>query len=480
MTRQDAATRLARHAVDVREQPLPEDVRSKLKRHLLDLLGVSLGARVHAGSTPAFERAIEILGGSGGTPPVESNPDIDGEATCLTDGSRRLADHAALANGALAHSLDFDDTHRESSLHPGAPVIPAALAIAEREGTSTEELLAAISVGYDVTCTVGRAVNPDSHYDRGFHVTATCGTFGATAAAGVVAGLDSEEIEAAFGVNASQAAGSLGFLENGAWNKRLHPGLAARRAVLATALAESGFRGAARPFEGPHGFLRGYSDDPDPTKFNRVGEPPAVTETAIKPYPCCRYMHPALDALVEIAPNVDPIEIESITVSLPKPGVTLTGDPIARKRRPENFVDCQFSMPFGAALALTEDEADLPAFLGGQERLDEPRLRELMDTTDVTTTDDVSERFPKQWAARVVVEAGGTTHDRFVETARGEPETPMGWEGVTEKVESTVTSAGVSTADCEEVVETVRNLESHEIADLTDAIGRAIAPTVRH
>jgi 2-methylcitrate dehydratase PrpD len=477
MPSHDAATLLARHAVDTRDTELSGAVRSQLQRHLLDFLGVALGARVHADSTPAFESAIEILAGSG-----SGGYQQDGEATLLTDGSRGPAEHAALANGALAHSLDFDDTHRASSLHPGAPVIPAALAIAERKNASTETLLRAISAGYDVACTVGEAINPDSHYDRGFHVTATCGTFGATAAAGLLAGSGSEEIEAAFGVNASQAAGSLGFLENGAWNKRLHPGLAARRAVLACALAESGFRGAARPFEGEHGFLRGYSDDPSPEEFEAIGEPPAVTETALKPYPCCRYMHPALDGLREIASAVDPGEIDSITVSLPKPGVWLTGDPIARKRRPDNFVDCQFSMPFGAALALTEGEADLPAFLAAQDRLDDPDLRGLMDATEVGTSEEISQYFPEQWAARIVVEtrAGSRDHDRLVDIARGEPEDPLGWDGVVGKFDTTVTSAGVSTADAEGVVEVVRDLESNEIGDLTDAIEHALAPTAQH
>jgi 2-methylcitrate dehydratase PrpD len=482
MTNHDAATLLAHHAVDTRETELPEEVRSQLRRHLLDFLGVSLGARVHADSTPAFEEAISILAGSGSDRASGGESGRDGEATLLTDGSRGPAEHAALVNGALAHSLDFDDTHRASSLHPGAPVIPAAFAIAERESASTRELLRAISAGYDVACTVGEAINPDSHYDRGFHVTATCGTFGATAAAGLLAGLGSEEIESAFGVNASQAAGTLGFLENGAWNKRLHPGLAARRAVLACALAESGFRGAARSFEGEHGFLQGYSDDPDPSKFEAIGEPPAVTETALKPYPCCRYMHPALDGLREVGTEVDPTDVDSITVSLPKPGVTLTGDPIARKRRPENFVDCQFSMPFGAALALTEGAADLPAFLAAQDRLDDPGLRELMDATEVVTTEEIAEYFPEQWAARVVVETrdeGSQDHDRLVETARGEPEKPLGWEGVVEKFETIVSSAGVSTAEADGIVEAVNDLESNGVRDLTDAIEHALAPTVR-
>ena len=479
MTSWDGATRLARHAAAARERDRSEEVRSNLQRHLLDFLGVALGARVHARSTPVFEAAIETLAGSGSPAGVNTSGRDNGEATLLTDGSRGTAEHAALANGALAHSLDFDDTHRESSLHPGAPVIAAALAIAEREEVTSDTLLAAISAGYDVSCTVGRAVNPDSHYDRGFHLTATCGTFGATAAAGVVAGLDSAEIETAFGVNASQAAGSLGFLENGAWNKRLHPGLAARRAVLATALAESGFRAGARPFGGSHGFLRGYSDDPNPEAFDHVGEPPAVLETAIKPYPCCRYVHPAIDALSHVASDVDPGDVESITISLPTPGVTLTGEPTERKRRPENFVDCQFSAPFCAALVLTAGTAGLPAFLDAQDDLDDPRFRDLMDATDVGTSAEVAGRFPEQWAARVVVETGGRTYDRFVETARGEPENPLGWAGVTEKFERTVTAAGLSTSDCEGIVDAVRDVEADEVAGLVGAIEPVLAPTAR-
>jgi 2-methylcitrate dehydratase PrpD len=193
-------------------------------------------------------------------------------------------------------------------------------------------------------------------------------------------------------------------------------------------------------------------------------------------------MHPALDGLREVGTEVDPTDVDSITVSLPKPGVTLTGDPIARKRRPENFVDCQFSMPFGAALALTEGAADLPAFLAAQDRLDDPGLRELMDATEVVTTEEIAEYFPEQWAARVVVETrdeGSQDHDRLVETARGEPEKPLGWEGVVEKFETIVSSAGVSTAEADGIVEAVNDLESNGVRDLTDAIEHALAPTVR-
>ncbi|WP_435181070.1 MmgE/PrpD family protein [Halorussus sp. AFM4] len=460
----DATARLAAHCAETSFADLPADVREKLKRHVLDWLGVTLAGREHAESTPAM---LAGLGGDAGS----------GPATSVATGEQWAPDRAAAINGALAHSLDFDDTHRESSLHPGAPVIPAALAVAEREDATTERLLAGVSAGFDVACVLGRAVDPDAHYDRGFHGTATCGTFGAIAAAGAVQGLSVAEFEDAFGVGGSQAAGSLQFLENGAWNKRLHPGLAARRGVTAASLAGAGFRGAADAIEGEYGFLNGYTGDPNPAAFDAFGDEHAVMETALKPYPCCRYMHAAIDALTDLSEEVDTDSIESIRVDLPEPGVRLTGDPIDRKRRPENFVDCQFSMPFTAALALSTGEAGLPAFLDAQSRLDDRALRGLMDRVDVVSTDAVQSLFPEQWAARVVVEAGGETYERFVETALGEPEKPLGWGGVTEKFEALARSSGVDDDTARELRDVVREFEDRPVSDLTDAVRRAVVAT---
>ncbi|WP_458189024.1 MmgE/PrpD family protein [Haladaptatus sp. NG-WS-4] len=456
MTTTDATARLAAHCEESSFDDLPADVREKLKRHVLDWLGVTLGAHEHAASTPSIFEGL-VSNGEGG------------EATVVATGEHCSPNRAAAVNGALAHSLDFDDTHRESSLHPGAPVIPAALAVAERDGATTEQVLAGVSAGFDVACILGRAVNPDAHYDRGFHGTATCGTFGAIAAAGVVAGLSVGEFEAAFGVGGSQAAGSLQFLSNGAWNKRLHPGLAARRGVTAVSLAAAGFRGADAAIEGEYGFLAGYTDDPNPAAFDRLGDDYAVLETALKPYPCCRYMHSALDALTEIGAQIDSNAVASVVVDLPEAGVRLTGDPIERKRRPSNFVDCQFSMPFGAALAMSTGEAGLAAFLDAQSHLDDAELRELMDATEMVSTDVVQSRFPNQWAARVVVETEDETYERVVETALGEPEKPLGWDGVTEKFDTLARSSGVDGDTRREIVEITRELEIHSVTDLTDA-----------
>ncbi|SHG41360.1 MmgE/PrpD family protein [Halobaculum gomorrense] len=476
----DTATdTLIEHCRCAPDRDRPPAVDRALRRHLLDTVGVALGAREHAGSSPSIERAARRLAGASGSEGTGAGADA-GAATVWATGERLPAGEAALLNGAHAHSLDFDDTHRESSLHPGAPVVPAALAVAERRAAAGdpvdgERVLAGVRAGYDVACAVGRAVDPDAHYDRGFHVTATCGTFGATAAAGVVAGLSEAGFADAFGVNGSQAAGSLQFLANGAWNKRLHPGLSARRAVEAVTLAAEGFRGAADAVGGEHGFLAGYTPSADPGELADIGGREAVLETALKPYPCCRYMHSALDALCGLADEVDPDAVERVVVDLPKPGVTLTGDPIGAKRRPENLVDCQFSMPFGAALALSTGEAGLKAFLDARDRLDNPALRRLMDATEVVSTEATAEPFPERWAAAVVVETDdGDHHERFVEAAPGEPERPLDADAVEEKFASLAGSAGAD-ADAVEAALAAARADPFDLDAFLDAVRAGVA-----
>jgi len=473
----NATERLAAAAVDASGD------RPDLEQHLLDWLAVTVGGAKHADSTPAILGGVDRLTGGGGAGPA-AEPDGGtavrapeaaggGRATVLPSGDRLRAADAALANGALAHSLDFDDTHLASSLHPGAPTIAAALAVAEARDAPVGRLLDGIAAGYDVACRLGAAVNPDVHYDRGFHITATCGTFGATAAAGVVAGLDADELANAFGINGSQAAGSLQFLENGAWNKRLHPGLAARRAVEAVAFAESGFVGAAEPITGEHGFFAAYTDDPILAEFDRLDRD-AVAETGLKPYPCCRYLHPAIDGLLAIATDVDPDAVESVRLGLPRAGVRLTGDPIDAKRRPDSFVDAQFSGPFVAALALSAGAAGGDAFLRAVGRLaepawfDDPDFRRLLDATGVAVDDEVQARFPGEWCARVVVETAGGRHERFVETPYGEPGDPMSPADTARKARGLV-ATGDRPLDADRLVAAVEGIRGGSVADLVAA-----------
>ena len=199
---------------------------------VLDLVGNIVRARHDAESTASFLAAARAMGMAAG------NSGVFGDAARYTPAG------AAFLNGALAHSLDFDDTHAAGSLHPGAPVIPAALAAGEMVGASGADVLAAIIAGYEVTCRVALALPAGEHYDRGFHPTATCGAFGAAAAAARVFGLDADGVAGALGTVLSQAAGSLQFLANGAWTKRFQVGWAALNGLMAATLVREGFKGA--------------------------------------------------------------------------------------------------------------------------------------------------------------------------------------------------------------------------------------------
>ena len=155
--------------------------------------------------------------------------------------------------------------------------------------------------GYEVCCRLGNALDPTSHYARGFHPTATAGTYGAAAAAGKLFGLSKDQLISAFGVSGSQAAGSLQFLVNGAWNKRYQVGAAAMNGVIAATLARNDFIGSSESVEGKHGLLVGYSDDARPDKATAgLGKTYETLRIGVKPYPSCRYTHAALDALIQV------------------------------------------------------------------------------------------------------------------------------------------------------------------------------------
>jgi 2-methylcitrate dehydratase PrpD len=231
-------------------------------------------------------------------------------------------------------------------------------------------------------------------------------------------------------------------------------------------MANSGFTGAANQIEGTYGFFSGYSEDPRPEAFESLGTEHSILDTALKPFPCCRYMHSAIDGLIDLSSTIDPHAVESITVELPKAGVRLTGDPIEAKRRPDSLVDAQFSMPFAAAVAVVHGDAGLKTFLEAVERSDRQDYRDLIDVTHLSVSERVQSVFPEQWAAHVSVTAGGKTRERFVETAPGEPERPLDWATVREKFVELTDAAGWTESTQRDVVQTIRAVDEHTVPEL--------------
>lgn len=406
----DATRILATYAARIALRDIPPEVVSRAERLILDFVGNAARGGAEAESSPAI-RALVTKAGLGAHGPCT----VIGEAQTYGPAA------AALLNGAFGHSLDFDDTHAASSLHPSAPVIPAALAAAEISGSSGADFVAAVVAGYEVCCRLGLALDPTRHYARGFHPTATAGTFGAAAAAGRLLGLNPDAMASAFGVAGSQAAGSLQFLANGAWNKRYQVGAAAMNGLLAALLAKEGFQGSRAAIEGEHGFLKGYSDGADPAvAVDGLGSRYETLRIGVKPYPSCRYTHAALDGLLALRAEhaLSTADIERVEIGLHRNGITLTADPLAKKRRARSVVEGQFSMPFTAAVALDQGRFGWDDY----RRLGDASLDALCDRIDVRA-DPRLENRPHPFGATLRLVSRKGTFERTVPDPSGEPET---------------------------------------------------------
>ncbi len=446
---------LINHAVNLNFRDLPKEVVEQCKILFLDFIGIPVKASEEKSSKVLFKTISEIA--------------AEGKCTAIPHKNKFKAQYAALINGTYGHSLDFDDTHREASLHPGSAIIPTILALGEENGIDGKETIEAMVAGYDVTCKIGMAINPSEHYAHGFHGTATCGIFGATMAAGLIEDLDFEKLSNALGINISLAAGSMQFLESGSWNKRLHPGMAAHNAILSAKLAKNGFLGAKYPIEGNYGLLNSYTHHPDPEKaLLGLGRRYEVMFTGLKPYPCCRYIHPAVDLVLQAVKNgkVMKGEIEKINVEMTEPGYRIVGYPLDRKQNPQNVVDAQFSMPFALAVAILKGRVTVNEF--NDSTLNDIEVKEMMRKVSVEHNEELDREYPQKWPVIVTIV---TSHDKLEmrkDYPKGEPEDPMSFKEVSEKFK-TLAYHKLPEDQINEVVDLVNNLDSlDDIRELTE------------
>jgi 2-methylcitrate dehydratase PrpD len=386
---------------------IPAQVVSRARLLILDLVGNIIRGH-ETESTSAMLSTIDALGLAQG-------------ASHVFGDSRTYAPAgAALLQGVLAHSLDFDDTHAAATLHPGAPVIPAALAAAQMVNASGATTVAAIVAGYEVICRVALALPAGDHYQRGFHPTATCGAFGAAAAAARVFGLDAAGVASALGIALSQTAGSLQFLHNGAWTKRFQVGWSAMAGLAAATLASKGFKGAGDAIEGAHGFLRAYAPAPTPARATQdLGTVYELMATGVKPYPSCRYGHAGIDAALSLRGehHLEPHEISKVVYGLSRAGMLLVGTPEQKKADPRNIVDGQFSAPFVLSVALVTGAMKWDSY----ELLNDPRIRTLLPKIRCENDPEIEAEFPVNMSGKLSVHARGQVFVKKVVVPKGEP-----------------------------------------------------------
>jgi len=270
---------LSKFVCGVTFKDLPDNVVRMAKKLVLD----TLGSIIYSSRMEWSKKVVTLVRGLG----------YQGKCAVIPHGFKTCAPTAALANGTMGHGYEIDDVHESAMIHPGAVVIPAALAVGEQQSVDGREFLLGVIVGYDVMCRIGMAVGAKSHILRGFHPTGTIGPFGARVAVGKIIRLSQERIIDALGIAGSFCSGLMEFSqetsEAGGMIKRLHAGRASESGVIAALLARDGFRGPSDIIGGKYGFCNVYSDNPQMMLANnRMGLNYEILNVGIKPYPCCQ------------------------------------------------------------------------------------------------------------------------------------------------------------------------------------------------
>ena len=358
------------------------------------------------------------------------------------DGKRR-----AFLMGALTHITETDDLHRASVTHPGCVVIPAALSLGETTGASADKILSAILHGFEAMCRIGSAVGP-THY-RVWHNTATCGPYGSAMAAATLLDLDQEQTIHALGNAGTQSSGFWQFIETGAMSKHLHAGRACESGLLAAELAAHGFTGSPQILEGEKGMFAAMCADPIPDAvLARPDAPWQLHFTSIKPWPCCRHTHPAIDCALELHHELGGAKIQSIDIDTYQAALDVCDRP-----EPENEYAAKFSLHHCVSYALLKGEIGLDSFGEAACR----QTSELRRLTALHGVDPFDSRYPLSWGSGVrVTTASGDVIAVERKDCKGDPELALNEPEMREKAINLMRYGGLdemaSKAKCNEVL----------------------------
>ena len=378
---------------------IPAHVRERAKHLILDATGIALASGRYDFAHKAMT-AIAGLGGEGCVP-VIGLP------------ARLPPRDAALINGILVHGLDFDDTHSGGIIHATASMWPTVMATSYMRGASGADLVTAYVAGIESAIRLA-AVGSGPFHQLGFHPTGLIGVFGCTLAAGTLMGLSPQALVSGQGIALSMASGSMEFLEDGVWTKRMHPGWAAQSGYRAARLAVGGFLGPRTVFEGTHGLFHGFARDPA-CDWSRLlggfGEEWIMRTIAFKPYPCGTMAHPYIDCALRLrAAGLAAERVASILCETAEGFVHRLWEPIAAKRLPPNGYAAKFSIPYAVATALIHGEAGLSAF--GDDAVSNEAVRTL--SAKVGYVIDPDHPYPRSYTGhvRVTLDDGQVLEER--------------------------------------------------------------------
>jgi 2-methylcitrate dehydratase PrpD len=351
--------------------------------------------------------------------------------------------------GGLSHMIEMDDLHRDSVTHPGCVVIPAAWAVADERNLGGRAFLEAVLDGYEACCRIGMAVGK-AHY-RVWHNTSTCGPFGAAMAVASLIGLNEDETVWALGNAGTQSSGLWEFLATGAMSKHLHTARGAESGLLAAYLAEQGFTGPERILEGEKGLFAGACPDPVPEAIAAIpGGPWELTRTSIKPWPCCRHVHPAIDAAIALHRELGGTAVKAVRV-----GAYQAALDVCNRPRPEDAYSAKFSLQHTVAIALADGRVDQASFdASARDRMAGERAK-----VEVALAPAIDQAYPKNWGVEIDVEtADGRTLSANRHDAKGDPESPVTADELKVKAAMLLADGGLTANQAERLVASVLGL----------------------
>jgi 2-methylcitrate dehydratase PrpD len=421
----DLESKLLDHVSRVQFEDLPEEVVTYCKLFIMDSLGVTFpGSRA-----PGCPEVVNLVGDWGG----------GAGSTVLIYGHHAPPPLAALANSTMMHALDFDDTLDASALHTFVSVLPAALATAESVGgVDGKRFITALVLGVDVICRLSLGIQRPLSWIR----TATCGSFGAAATAGKMLGLDRDRMADALGVAYSQTSGNAQGLLEGRLVKRMQPGFAAQAGVTSAFLARAGITGSRHFLQGEYGFYNLYEGgefDSGPV-LNGLGQHYTIMDLSLKPYPCCRMTHAAIDAALELGKVVgsSPGDIEEIQVTVSKMVTEMVGKSFVIGTDPQ--VDAQFSIPYTVSAALIRGDLFLEDF--EPEQIMDAQVKALAERVQVAPDPSLPDKDITH-SKMLVKMKSGKRYEKAVEAPLGNPANPMDMSRCKEKFEKCMAFSGV-------------------------------------
>jgi 2-methylcitrate dehydratase PrpD len=454
------SSQLAAFAVQLSADQVPSDVRVRAKHLMLDALGIAL-ACTRWDFARVTMAGLRDLAGPGGDVPVIGH----GERLPLRD--------AVAMNALLVHGLDYDDTHPAGVIHATASVLPATLGLAARLDSSGQDLLTAYILGMEATTRLGAAAKGGFH-QVGFHPTGLIGTFGCTLAASKLLKLDADATVDAQGIALSLASGSLEFLQDGAWTKRLHPGWGAAAGITAATLAKNGFVGTRAAYEGRFGLYRSHLGPLMEQGDLRLataglGKVWETGNVAVKPIPACHFTHACTDAAAQLHAQWDGSAVRRIVARLPAGVMKTVCEPIENKRRPANAYEAQFSIPYSVAIGLRLGRFTLDALEPAA--YEDPATRALAALVECEV--DPSADFPRYYGGEVIVElADGRVLHHSEPINRGGEGRPITNAGIVEKFHDNASRA-VTRGHADDILNAVLAVEQGQARALAELLGKS-------